>query len=271
MSSMEKPLAGELAIVTGASRGIGRATALKLAEAGAIVAGTGRTIDSRSAIDEMLEPYNGFGEALNFSEDYVDGFYSDWLDSVLEQAQERIGDVENAAGKLSVKYLVNNAGTNEDGVFVRLTEDNWRNVLQANVIGPVLLTTQVAKRMMKAKDGSIVWVSSIAAKGHYGQANYSASKAAVEAISNTIPAELSGRNIRSNVIAPGFVDTDMTSALSDSDVQAYMKRIPLGRALTTEEVATEIYNVLTGNENGQIIPVDGGVSPNSRGPIQVVQ
>lgn len=268
MASGELPLAGELAIVTGASRGIGRATAIKLAEAGAVVAGTGTNPDSVKAIEEMLEPFGGFAERINFLQPHSDKFYEDWLEDVIATAEGRMDAIEETAGKLSVKYLVNNAGHNEDGLFIRLEDDNWRNVMETNVFGPRALTKAVAKKMMRAKDGSIVWVSSIAAKGHSGQANYAASKAAVEATSVTIAEELGGRGIKSNVVAPGYVDTDMTRALPDSAIQAFLERIPLGRALTPEEVADQIYDVLTGDENGQIIPVDGGISPDSRGPVE---
>ena len=245
-----KLLEGKAALVTGASRGIGRAIALKLAEHGADVAFTYlSSVEKGQALEAEL---SAFGVKAK-------GYRSDA--SLYEEAENLVNAVLADFGKLDV--LVNNAGITKDGLLMRMSEDQFDEVIRVNLKSVFNLTKAATKPMMKAKSGSLIHLSSVVGiRGNAGQANYAASKAGIIGFSKSVALELGSRNIRSNVIAPGFIETEMTGQLDEKVVADWAASIPMKRGGKAEEVADAVIFLASGLSSyitGQVLQVDGGM------------
>jgi 3-oxoacyl-[acyl-carrier protein] reductase len=220
-------LAGEVALVTGASRGIGAAILDALAQSGAAVVGTATSEAGAHAINARLAQLRGSGR----------GEVLDVRDAA--RAEALVERVAADFGKLSV--LVNNAGVTRDMLAMRLKDDDWAAVLDTNLAAAFRLIRGALRGMMKAKHGRIINISSVvAASGNAGQANYAAAKAGLEGMSRALAREVGSRGICVNCVAPGFVDTDMTRKLSAAQAQALLGQIPVGRLGRAEEIAAAV-------------------------------
>ncbi len=242
-------LEGKVALVTGAARGIGQATAVRLATAGADLALCDLQQDW---VAETAEKVRALGRR-------AECFTMNVADSA--DITRAIGEVEAAFGRIDV--LVNNAGITKDGLMMRMSEEDWDAVLDINLKGTFLCTKAVSRIMMKQRSGSIVNVASIIGLiGNPGQCNYSASKAGVIALTKTVAKELAARNIRANAVAPGFISTKMTEALPEDVQKKMLDNIPLKRFGTADDVANVI-TFLAGDEaayvSGQVVTVCGGM------------
>lgn len=245
-----KLLNGKVLLVTGASRGIGRAIALKAAEQGAQVAFTYlSSVEKGQALEAELA---AFGIKAK-------GYRSDA--SKFAEAENLINNVLADFGTLDV--LVNNAGITKDGLLMRMTEEQWDTVIEVNLKSVFNLTKAAIKPMMKAKAGSIINLTSVVGiRGNAGQANYAASKAGIIGFTKSVALELGSRNIRSNAIAPGFIETEMTGQLDEKVVAEWAASIPMKRGGKAEEVADAV--VFLGSDlssyiSGQVLQVDGGM------------
>ncbi|MGI9038137.1 MAG: 3-oxoacyl-[acyl-carrier-protein] reductase [Gemmatimonadota bacterium] len=241
-----RELDGQVAIVTGASRGIGLGIAAALAEAGAKVACVSRGEEGASAAAAGLD-----GEARGFACDVADS----------EACIALVKAVEEALGPPNI--LINNAGVTRDNVLVRLKDDDWTTVLDTNLKGAFNMTRSVARGMMKRRAGRIISIASVVGlTGNRGQANYAASKAGLVGFSKSAALELSSRGVLVNVVAPGFIDTDMTAELGEDTRAELAEKIPLGRIGSTEDVAG-VVRFLAGPASaymtGQVLVVDGGM------------
>ena len=240
-------LSNKNVFVTGSTRGIGLAIAHKFASLGANV-----VLNGRSAIsEELLAQFANYGVKVVA----ISGDVSDNADAkrMVEEAVEALG---------SVDILVNNAGITKDGMALRMSEEDFDAVLKINLTGTFNMTQAVLKPMTKARAGAIINLSSVVGlTGNAGQANYAASKAGVIGFSKSIAREVAARNVRVNVIAPGFIESDMTAVLSDKVKDAMMGQIPMKRFGQAEEVA-EVAVFLAKQEylTGQVLAVDGGLT-----------
>ena len=245
-----KALEGKVALVTGASKGIGRAIAEKLVEMGAQVAFTYlSSVEKGQALEQELAANGGKAK----------GFRSDASD--MAQAEKLIEDVVAEFGKIDI--LVNNAGITRDGLLMRMTEEQWDAVINTNLKSVFALTKGATKHMMRAKSGSIINITSVVGiKGNAGQANYSASKAGIIGFTKSVALELGSRNIRCNAVAPGFIETEMTGELDQKVVDEWRKAIPLKRGGTPEDVANAVAFLASDQSayiSGQVLQVDGGM------------
>jgi 3-oxoacyl-[acyl-carrier protein] reductase len=246
-----KLLAGKTALITGASRGIGEGIARKFAEQGANVAFTyARSSEKALALAAELS-------ALGVT---VKAYQSDAADyTAAEQLTEQ---VVQDFGRIDV--LVNNAGITKDNLLLRMSESEWDTVVDTNLKSVFNLTKQVSRVMLKQRSGSIINLSSIVGmKGQAGQSNYAASKAGIIGFSKSVADELGTRSIRCNVIAPGFIQTDMTDALGETLKAEYLKSIPMKRLGTAEEVANAalfLASDLSSYVSGQVLSVCGGMN-----------
>ncbi|MFC5271856.1 3-oxoacyl-[acyl-carrier-protein] reductase [Adhaeribacter terreus] len=245
-----KVLEGKTALITGASKGIGRAIAQKFADMGANVAFTYlSSVEKGQALENELSA----GGAK------VKGFRSDASD--FKQAEELVENVVKEFGKLDI--LVNNAGITRDGLLMRMTEENWDAVINTNLKSVFNLTKAATKHMMRAKSGSIINITSVVGiKGNAGQANYAASKAGIIGFTKSVALELGSRNIRSNAIAPGFIETEMTGELDAAVVEGWKQAIPLKRAGSGEDIANAAVFLASDQSayiTGQTLQVDGGM------------
>jgi len=236
-------LDGKVALVTGATRGIGRAIALALAKRGAKVVGTATTEEGVRSIAE-----NGLtGRVL----DVRDAAQSDAL---IVAIQQELGDIA---------VLVNNAGVTRDNLALRMKDADWDEVMDTNLKSVFRLSRAVMRGMMKARWGRIINITSVVgASGNPGQANYAAAKAGVVGMSKSLARELGSRNITVNCVAPGFIDTDMTRALPEEQKQALLARIPLGRLGQPEDVAAAVAYLASpaaGYITGAVLHVNGGM------------
>jgi len=245
-----KMLEGKTALITGATRGIGKAIALKFAQEGANIAFTYRSsVDLAKALEEEL---TGFGVAAK-------AFQSDA--SSFSASEELMKQVLETFPQLDV--LVNNAGITRDGLMLRMKEEDWDLVIENNLKSVFNLTKQILRPMMKQRSGSIINLSSIVGiTGQAGQANYAASKAGIIGFSKSIAKEMGSRNLRCNVIAPGFIETDMTAELDEKTREQYQNSIPMKRMGTAEDVANlalYLASDLSVYITGQTISVCGGL------------
>ncbi|MBF6589937.1 MAG: 3-oxoacyl-[acyl-carrier-protein] reductase [Ktedonobacterales bacterium] len=245
------PLAGRMALVTGSSRGIGRATALRLAAMGAAVAVNYRSDERGAAETRALIEAQG-GRALTFQGDVC---REDDVARLFQTAEASLGPLT---------ILVNNAGTTNDRLLLRMTLDDFVGLLQANLVSAFLCTRASLRSMMKARWGRIVNVASISGlMGQVGQANYAASKAGLIAFTKSTAREMASRNITANTVAPGYIPTELTANVSSEFKDEYLRITPLGRYGTPEEVAATIAFLCSpeaGYITGQTIAVDGGIS-----------
>lgn len=223
-----KLLEGKVALVTGATRGIGKGIALKLAEHGADVAFT--YVSSEKAAIEVEQAIAAHGvKAKAFQSNAAE----------YAAAEELINSVNEHFGRIDV--VVNNAGITRDGLLMRMSEDDWDQVMDTNLKSVFNITKNVQRTMLKQRSGSIINLSSVVGiRGNAGQSNYAASKAGIIGFTKSIAQELGSRNIRCNAIAPGFIETEMTAELGEEVVQEWIKSIPLKRAGNTDDVANAV-------------------------------
>jgi len=248
-----KLLEGRVAIVTGGARGIGEAIATKFAQEGAHVAFTYVSDSSAVKAASLVTKLQGMGVKATAYKCNSGDFM---------QCEEMVNNVVTAYG--SIDICVNNAGISKDNLLLRMTSEQWDEVISVNLKGVFNMTKQVIKPMMKAKKGSIINMSSvIGLMGNSGQSSYAASKAGIIGFTKSVAKELGSRNIRCNAIAPGFVETDMTSYLKDGEsADKYEAGIPLGRFGTGEDIANValfLASDLGAYVTGQVITADGGL------------
>ena len=242
-------LSGKVALVTGATRGIGRAIAAQLGAAGATVVGTATTESGAAAIGEALRAAGiaGAGEVLNVTD--------------AGACEALVARIESEFGATAI--LVNNAGITRDNLAMRMKDDDWDAVLDTNLKAVFRLSRLVMRAMMKARFGRIINITSVVGEaGNPGQANYAAAKAGVAGMSRALAQELGSRNITVNCVAPGFIDTDMTKALGDAQRDALLSRIPLGRLGTADEIAGTVVFLASpaaAYMTGATIDVNGGM------------
>jgi len=245
-----KLLEGKTAIITGASRGIGKGIAQVFAQHGANVAFTYSS--SAAAADELEKELNGNGVR-------VKGYKSNAAD--FDQAQELVKNVIADFGQVDI--LINNAGITKDNLLMRMSEDDFDKVIEVNLKSIFNMTKAVQRTMLKQRHGSIVNMSSVVGvKGNAGQANYAASKAGMIGFSKSMALELGSRNIRTNVLAPGFIETEMTAKLDEDTVAGWRNAIPLKRGGSPEDIANAcvfLASDLSSYITGQVINVDGGM------------
>ncbi|WP_252271547.1 3-oxoacyl-ACP reductase FabG [Pseudomonas subflava] len=242
-------LQGKVALVTGASRGIGQAIAFELGRQGAVVIGTATSETGAARIGEALKEQGiqGAGLMLNVAD-------SESVDAVLEQIQKDFG---------AVAILVNNAGITRDNLMLRMKDEEWFDVINTNLNSLFRLSKAVLRGMTKARWGRIVNIGSVVgAMGNAGQANYAAAKAGLEGFSRALAREVGSRAITVNSVAPGFIDTDMTRELPEAQREALLTQIPLGRLGQAEEIAKVVGFLASDGAayvTGATVPVNGGM------------
>ena len=244
---MDLDLTARRAIVTGASRGIGAAIALTLAEAGAKVIGTATTQGGAARITTALSQYGGRGVVLNVTDVVA-------IDAVIKDIEARDG---------AVAILVNNAGITRDTLLMRMKDEDWDAVLDTNLKSVFRLTRAVSRAMMKARFGRVVNIGSVVGSmGNAGQVNYAAAKAGLIGLTKSLAAELGSRNITVNLVAPGFIDTDMTQTLPEAQRAKLVEMIPAGRLGSPQDIA-EAVKFLCGDGAGYVtgttLHVNGGM------------
>jgi len=240
-------LENQVALVTGASRGIGKAIALELARQGAKVVGTATSESGAAAITDYLAASGGKGIVLNVTD--------------AAQCAAAIDDITKNTGTIAI--LVNNAGITQDQLAMRMKDEEWDNVIATNLTAVGRLSRAVLRGMMKARHGRIINITSVVgAAGNPGQMNYAAAKAGVAGMTRALARELGSRNITVNCVAPGFIDTDMTKGLGEAQHAALLTQIPLGRLGQPEDIAHAVA-FLAGPQGGYItgteLHVNGGM------------
>lgn len=243
-------LENQVALVTGASRGIGKAIALELARQGAKVVGTATSESGAEAITGYLAEFGGKGMVLNVTN-------AEQCGAVIDEVQKGFG---------AVTILVNNAGITQDQLAMRMKDEEWDSVIATNLTAVARLSRAVLRGMMKAKQGRIINITSVVGSaGNPGQMNYAAAKAGVAGMSRALAREIGSRNITVNCVAPGFIDTDMTKALGDAQHEALLTQIPLGRLGAPEDIANAVA-FLAGPQaayiTGTTLHVNGGMYMN---------
>ena len=237
-------------LVTGGSRGIGKAICERLGNDYNIVVGYSTSIDSAEEVVSTIKSNGGNAVAL-----HIDVTNQDSINSCFDAIEKDFSTVD---------VLINNAGITKDNIFPRLKQDDWDDVINTNLTGAFRVSQRAVKGMMKNKWGRIIFISSVAGlSGNTGQSNYAASKAGLIGLAKTISKELGSRNITSNVIAPGYVDTDMTSFLNEEQKEDIIEQLSIKRVGKPEDIAN-IVSFLCSDESeyitGQIFPVDGGLT-----------
>lgn len=242
-------LENEIALVTGASRGIGRAIALALGRAGAITLGTATTERGVAAIDEYFYTAGIKGRGI-----LLDVTIPERVDSVVKGITETEG---------APTILVNNAGITRDNLMLRMKDDEWQQILDTNLTSVFRLTRACLRAMTKARKGRIITIGSVVGTmGNPGQCNYAAAKAGILGFTKALAREVGGRGVTVNVVAPGFIDTDMTRALADNQRQGLLGMIPLGRLGTPDEVANAVVFLASPAASyitGETLHINGGM------------
>ena len=240
-------LDGKIALVTGASRGIGKAIATQLAQQGATVIGTATSENGAQAISDYLSEFGGKGFALNVTD-------KESVDTTIKAINEAHGGID---------ILVNNAGITRDNLLIRMKDDEWQDIIDTNLTSIFTLSKAVLRGMMKKRFGRIVNIGSVVGSaGNAGQANYAAAKAGVIGFSKSMAREVASRGITINVVAPGFIDTDMTKALTDDQKEAIFKDIPANRLGEPDEIAATVAFLVSDGAayiTGETIHVNGGM------------
>ncbi len=240
-------LDGKIALVTGASRGIGKAIATQLAQQGATVIGTATSENGAQAISDYLSEFGGKGFALNVTD-------KESVDTTIKAINEAHGGID---------ILVNNAGITRDNLLMRMKDDEWQDIIDTNLTSIFKLSKAVLRGMMKKRFGRIVNIGSVVGSaGNAGQANYAAAKAGVIGFSKSMAREVASRGITINVVAPGFIDTDMTKALTDDQKEAIFKDIPANRLGEPDEIAATVAFLVSDGAayiTGETIHVNGGM------------
>ncbi|USJ01428.1 3-oxoacyl-ACP reductase FabG [Xanthomonas prunicola] len=244
---MSKPLQGEIALVTGASRGIGAAIADTLAAQGATVIGTATSASGAAAIGARLAAQGGHGRALNVTDAAA-------VDGLIDAIGKEFG---------AISILVNNAGITRDNLLMRMKDDDWQAIIDTNLTSVFRTSKAVMRGMMKARKGRIVNIASVVGvTGNPGQTNYAAAKAGIIAFSKSLAKEIGSRGVTVNVVAPGFIDTDMTKALPDEAKAALLQQIALGHLGQPEDIANAVA-FLAGPTaryiTGETLHVNGGM------------
>ncbi|MBO9826871.1 3-oxoacyl-ACP reductase FabG [Xanthomonas sp. A2111] len=244
---MSKPLQGEIALVTGASRGIGAAIADTLAAQGATVIGTATSDAGAQAIGARLAAHGGHGRALDVTDAAA-------VDALIEAIAKEFGPVS---------ILVNNAGITRDNLLMRMKDDDWQAIIDTNLTSVFRTSKAVLRGMMKARKGRIVNIASVVGvTGNPGQANYAAAKAGIIAFSKSMAKEIGSRGITVNVVAPGFIDTDMTKALPEAQRTALLEQIALGQLGQPSDIANAVAFLAgpgAGYITGETLHVNGGM------------
>ncbi|MDD3293379.1 MAG: 3-oxoacyl-[acyl-carrier-protein] reductase [Geobacteraceae bacterium] len=242
-------LKGKTALITGASRGIGRAVALKLAREGADVVVTATSMERAKKTAEEIASMGGKAVPCEVNVGRIDD-----VERLFRTVTEELGVLD---------ILVNNAGITRDGLLMRMKDEDWQEVMAVNLTGTFACTRQAVKLMSKAKSGRIVNISSVVGEiGNVGQANYCASKAGVIGFTKAVAREYAKRNITVNAVAPGFIETDMTKTLSENVREDLLNRIPVSRFGTVEDVANAVYFLVSDMGSyitGHVLDVNGGM------------
>lgn len=236
-----------IALVTGASRGIGQAIAKRLANEGYLVIGTATSEKGAATVNDYLQELGGAGRVLNVQD--------------VEQINQLFDSIEKEFG--NVQVLVNNAGITQDGLLMRMDDNAWERVIDVNLTSVFRTSKRAMKGMMKARQGRIINITSVvAAMGNAGQTNYTASKAGIEGFTRSLAREIGSRQITVNCVAPGFIDTDMTSELDEALIQSMLNTVPLARLGKPEDIAAAV-NFLASEEagyiTGTVLDVNGGM------------
>ncbi|MDK4680761.1 3-oxoacyl-ACP reductase FabG [Kingella negevensis] len=240
-------LTGKIALVTGASRGIGAAIADTLAQAGATVIGTATSENGAAAITERLTQYQGTGRVLNAA--------------VSGSIEELIASIEKEFGKLDI--LVNNAGITRDNLLMRMKEEEWDEIMDINLKSVFRASKSVMRGMMKQRAGRIITITSVVGTmGNAGQTNYSAAKAALQGFSKSLAREVGSRGITVNCVAPGFIDTDMTRVLPEETRKTFEAQTALGKFGEAQDIANAVLFLASDQASyitGQTLHVNGGM------------
>lgn len=240
-------LTGKVALVTGASRGIGAAIADTLAQAGATVIGTATSDNGAATIGERLAQWHGVGRALNAADDGA--------------IENLIADIEKEFGKLDI--LVNNAGITRDNLLMRMKDDEWDDIMNVNLKSVYRASKAVMRGMMKQRAGRIITITSVVGSmGNAGQTNYAAAKAALQGFSKSLAREVGSRGITVNCVAPGFIDTDMTRALPEETRKMFESQTALGKFGEAQDIANAVLFLASDQASyitGQTLHVNGGM------------
>lgn len=236
-----------IALVTGASRGIGKAVATRFAEEGYFVIGTATTEAGAEAIDEYLHDSGGIGRVLNVKD-------ADQIESLFEEIESVYG---------TVQVLVNNAGITQDGLLMRMDDNAWENVINTNLTSIYRMSKRAIKGMMKARAGRIINITSVVASmGNAGQTNYAATKAGVEGFTRSLAREIGSRQVTVNCVAPGLIETDMMHDLDERLINSMLSSVALGRLGKPEDVAAAVSFLASEEANyitGSVLAVNGGM------------
>lgn len=236
-----------IALVTGASRGIGQAIAKRLANEGYLVIGTATSEKGAAAVNDYLQELGGAGRVLNVQD-------AEQINQLFDRIEKEFGNVQ---------VLVNNAGITQDGLLMRMDDNAWERVLDVNLTSVFRTSKRAIKGMMKARQGRIINITSVvAAMGNAGQTNYTASKAGIEGFTRSLAREIGSRQITVNCVAPGFIDTDMTKDLDEALIQSMLNAVPLARLGKPEDIAAAVSFLASeeaGYITGTVLDVNGGM------------
>lgn len=236
-----------ITLVTGASRGIGKAVAKRFAKEGHFVIGTATTEKGAALIDDYLHDSGGIGRVLDVCDPAQ-------IDKLFEEIESVYG---------AVQVLVNNAGITKDGLLMRMKDEDWESVIDTNLTSVYRISKRAVRGMMKARRGRIINISSVVAQmGNAGQSNYAATKAGLEGFSRTLAREIGSRQVTINCVAPGLIETDMTDELDERLLNSMLDAVPIGRLGQPEDIAAAVL-FLAGDEasyiTGAVLPVNGGM------------